>query len=110
MHIKKILTAGKTLDQTDKVLVMIHGRGSTAENILSLSGQLDVNEFCLIAPQASNNTWYPFSFMTPPVQNEPWLSAALSILKEVVMEIEESGVRSEDIYFLGFSQGACLTL
>ena len=63
MHKKEFLTAGKELDKASKVLIMIHGRGGSAEDILGVAAHLDVNDFALLAPQATNNTWYPFSFM-----------------------------------------------
>jgi phospholipase/carboxylesterase len=110
MHQKKIITAGKKLGETDKVLIMIHGRGGSAEDILSLASHLSVDDFALLAPQATNHTWYPYSFMAPPEQNEPWLSSALSVLEEIVADVERAGIPSNNIYFLGFSQGACLTL
>lgn len=110
MHTKKILAAGKKLNEADKALLMIHGRGASAEDILSVSSHLNIKGFALQAPQATNNTWYPYSFMAPPVQNEPWLSSALSLLKEVLNDIIDQGIAADNIYFLGFSQGACLTL
>jgi phospholipase/carboxylesterase len=64
----------------------------------------------LLAPQATNNTWYPYSFLSPPLQNEPWLSSALSLLKEIVNDIKLQKISEENTYFLGFSQGACLML
>ena len=109
-HEKHIITAGKEVDPKSKVLIMIHGRGGSAEDILSLSNHLEVDDYALLAPQATGHTWYPFSFMAPPAQNEPWLSSALALLKEVVQDLNSKGVPSEQIYFLGFSQGACLTL
>src|SRR3954447_4549448 len=110
MHTKNIITAGKALDTADRVLIMLHGRGASAEDILSLSPYLNVNDYALIAPQATNHSWYPYSFMAPVAQNEPWLSSALSMIKEVVDEIISKGIPSENIYFIGFSQGACLTV
>jgi phospholipase/carboxylesterase len=110
MHTKKIFTAGKKISEAKKALVMIHGRGAYAEDILSLAGYFNLNDFALIAPQAENNTWYPYSFLAPPIQNEPWLSSALNILSEVVADINNEGIDSGSIYFLGFSQGACLML
>ena len=89
---------------------MIHGRGGSAEDILPLASHLQVKDFALLTPQAANHTWYPFSFLAPPSQNEPWLSSALSLLKEVVSEVMVQGIAADNIYFLGFSQGACLTL
>lgn len=110
MHKKNIITAGKALDKANKVLIMLHGRGASAEDILSVSSYLQVIDYALIAPQATNNSWYPYSFMVPPMQNEPWLSSALALIKDIVNDVNNKGIASENIYFMGFSQGACLTL
>ncbi|MEO5649210.1 MAG: dienelactone hydrolase family protein [Ginsengibacter sp.] len=110
IHPKKIITAGAKIQDAEKALIMIHGRGGSAKDILSLANHLQVKDFALLAPEASNNSWYPYSFMAPPSQNEPWLSAALSLLKETVNEVTAQGTLEENIYFLGFSQGACLAL
>ena len=109
-HEKKIVTAGKNLEDAEKALIMIHGRGANANDILSVADYLNVNDFALLAPQATDNTWYPYSFMAPTSQNEPWLSSSLNLIKDLLNEITEKGITSENIYFLGFSQGACLTL
>jgi phospholipase/carboxylesterase len=110
MHKTNIISAGKELNSDGKVLIMLHGRGATAQDILPLASSLNVKDFTLIAPQATNNTWYPYSFLMPPAENEPWLSSALNMLKELLNHLYSKGVRSENIYFTGFSQGACLTL
>lgn len=110
MHTKDIVTAGRKLSEAKKVLIMLHGRGGTAENILSLAQHLDVDDYALLAPQATNNTWYPYSFIAPIKQNEPWLSSAISVLGEVVNDLIAQGFTEKQLYFLGFSQGACLTL
>ncbi|MDD3728604.1 MAG: dienelactone hydrolase family protein [Dysgonamonadaceae bacterium] len=110
MHKKNIQTAGKSLKEAEKVLIMIHGRGADARDILGLASHLNVSEYALLAPEATNNTWYPHSFMAKPEQNEPWLSSALDLLKEMVDDVTKEGIIPGNIYFLGFSQGACLTL
>ncbi len=110
MHTKNIVTSGKPLSEAKKALILLHGRGADANDILSLSAHFNVKEYALIAPQATNHTWYPFSFMMPPAQNEPWLSSALLLLQEQVADLNKAGIASENIYFAGFSQGACLTL
>lgn len=110
MHKKNIVFAGKEPAPGGKVLIMIHGRGGSAEDILTIADHLKISDFSLLAPQASNNTWYPYSFMAPEVNNQPWLSSALSLLEETMADLEAKGIHSSDIYFLGFSQGACLTL
>src|SRR5205085_8172715 len=110
MHTKNIIAAGTKLNIDSKVLIMLHGRGGTAEDILSLSSYLNIKDFTLLAPQATGNTWYPYSFLAPVSQNEPWLSSAISLLQQTVEEVKAAGIATERIYFLGFSQGACLTL
>jgi phospholipase/carboxylesterase len=110
MHLKQVKTAGRPLSAESKVLVMLHGRGSSTDDILSLATYLDVADFTLLAPQATNHTWYPYSFLAPPAQNEPWLSSALNLVQEVLDDVYAQGVPAARVYFLGFSQGACLTL
>jgi phospholipase/carboxylesterase len=110
MHQKNIFTAGKKLTEAKKALVMIHGRGAYAEDILALAGYFNIKDYALVAPQATNNTWYPYSFLVPPAQNEPWLSSALNVVGEIVSDINKQGITSNNIYFLGFSQGGCLML
>jgi len=110
MHQKNSIAAGEELHAESKVLILLHGRGGSAEDMLSFSSRLEVNNFALIAPQATNNTWYPYSFLAPPAQNEPWLSSALGLLKELVDDVTGKGVTTERVYFCGFSQGACLAL
>jgi phospholipase/carboxylesterase len=109
MHTKNILTAGKEIENAQKAMILLHGRGATAQDILGLADHFPVDDFALFAPQATGNTWYPYSFLAPPSQNEPGLSSALEILKELLEEIQQKGIAAENIYFAGFSQGACLT-
>jgi len=110
MHTKHIITAGRPLNEADKVLILVHGRGGRAGDILFLADELNVGDYALLAPQATGNSWYPYSFLMPPAKNEPWLSSALDVLKQLVAEVKAAGISPENIYFLGFSQGACLTL
>src|SRR5690606_15234696 len=110
MHQKKFITTGKPVSASSKVLIMIHGRGATAEDIISLSQHFFVNEFSIVAPQATNYTWYPYSFLANPEQNEPWLSSALQVLKALTDDLVKQDIPTQNIFLLGFSQGACLSL
>ena len=110
MHTKKYITAGKPLSKTGKALILLHGRGGSAEDILSLADSLPVGDFSLFAPVAAAHSWYPYSFLSLPAQNEPWLSSALDLVLDVVGDIKAQGVPADKIWFTGFSQGACLML
>jgi phospholipase/carboxylesterase len=110
MDFKNILAKGKDLAMADRALILLHGRGGTAEDILTLADHLPVGGFALLAPQAAGNSWYPYSFLAPPAENQPWLGSALDVLASVVKDILAAGIGEERIYLAGFSQGACLTL
>lgn len=106
----EIITNGIPLNEAKKALIMIHGRGAGAHDILSIAKHLKVNDFALVAPQAENRTWYPYSFLVPIEENEPSFSKSLDAIHQVVAAIQQNGIEKENIYFLGFSQGACLAL
>ena len=103
-----VLTAGEPLDRARAAMIMVHGRGASARDILSLAPHLAAPGFAYLAPQASGNTWYPARFMEPIARNEPYLSSALAVVADLVRRLGEAGIPPERIVLLGFSQGACL--
>jgi predicted esterase len=105
-----VLTAGMPAGRARAAMVMLHGRGATAEDILTLVGELDRPDFAYLAPQAAGYAWYPYSFFAPISRNEPWLSSALAVLATILMRLMEGGIAPERVILLGFSQGACLAL
>lgn len=102
--------AGEPLATARAAMLMLHGRGATAEDILTLAGELNQPGFACLAPQAAGQTWYPNRFLAPLEQNEPWLSSALTVTGNVLAEVIQAGIPVERILLLGFSQGACLAL
>jgi len=102
--------AGEPVERARAAVLMLHGRGAQAEDILSLTPQLDQAGFAYFAPQAAGNAWYPNPFRAPLDDNEPWLSSALAFVNQVCKQIVRSGIPPERIMLLGFSQGACLAL
>ncbi|MCH8488152.1 MAG: dienelactone hydrolase family protein [Candidatus Cyclonatronum sp.] len=99
---------GSSIADAERIVLMVHGRGASAESILTLAQEFNVVDAAFIAPQATNNTWYPYSFMRPTDENQPWLDSALSSLKSITDDLLSQGKRREQIVILGFSQGACL--
>jgi predicted esterase len=91
-------------------MLMIHGRGASADDILGLADEFEEFGLHFVAPQASDHTWYPQRFLAPITQNEPHLSSALSVIDTILAGIAEEGVSYERVFLLGFSQGACLCL
>ena len=102
--------AGEPISRARAAMLMVHGRGARAEDILSLASEFDQPGFAYLAPQAAGNTWYPNRFLAPLEENEPWLSSALGFVRNVLDEIINAGIPHERIIVFGFSQGACLTL
>jgi phospholipase/carboxylesterase len=109
-HVRQVVEAGLPLSKASRALIMLHGRGATAQDILSLQNEFQLSDYYIVAPQATNHTWYPYSFLSPIAENEPWLSSALHLVRDLVTDIEKAGIKSDKIYILGFSQGACLAL
>jgi predicted esterase len=105
---QRVYTAGKPLTEAKAAMILTHGRGATAPSILELAEVLYHPEMAYLAPQAAGNTWYPYSFLNPMAQNEPWLSSALQVVGEVLAQVEQGGIPAERIILAGFSQGACL--
>ena len=102
--------SGEQLEHARAAMVMVHGRGGSADDILTLSGEVSVPGFAYLAPQAAGNSWYPYSFLSPIAQNEPGISSGLASIADVLETIERAGVPAERVILLGFSQGACLSL
>jgi phospholipase/carboxylesterase len=109
-HDYQIITAGAKPQQAKGALILLHGRGSTAHNMIGLANEFNIEDFAIYAPQATNHSWYPYSFLAPVEDNEPALSSALGVITQLVKQIEADGIPADKIYFAGFSQGACLTL
>lgn len=99
---------GAALADANAVVLLIHGRGATAESILPLGDAVGLEAIAYVAPQAEGSTWYPQSFMAPTAANEPYLSAALLRIGGIIRALIESGVAAEKLAIIGFSQGACL--
>jgi len=109
-HVKDVKTAGIAVENAKSALIMIHGRGASAQSMIPLSNYLHKKDFVIFAPQASKHSWYPTSFIAPVAENQPALDSALELIADVVKDIVAAGIPREEIYFLGFSQGACLTV
>lgn len=109
MHSYNILEKGSPLDNASKAIILIHGRGADAEDIITLAEEFVDDTFYVAAPQATGNSWYPYSFISPLELNEPWLTSAVETIKKLIDEITLK-VSASDLYIMGFSQGACLSL
>ena len=91
-------------------VILVHGRGGSAEDMLGLADELLTHDVAFLAPQAAGHTWYPYSFLAPIEQNEPGLSSALRRVAGLIDELAGDGVTQDRVALLGFSQGACLSL
>lgn len=100
--------AGVSLNEATTAMVLLHGRGATAHGILDLARVLTLEGMAYFAPQAASNTWYPYRFIAPIEQNEPYLSSALEKIDQVIAHIKTAGIPEDKIVLGGFSQGACL--
>jgi predicted esterase len=105
---QQVHTAGKPLAEAKAAMILLHGRGATAPSILELNTVLTHPDMAYLAPQAQDNTWYPYSFLAPIAQNEPGISSGLQAVADVLAQVEVAGMATDKIIIGGFSQGACL--
>lgn len=120
-----VIEKGKPLDKARGAVILMHGRGASAQSIMLLYQELrnfevpgtqpgssgpPANDLTWLAPQANRNTWYPHPFLSPREHNEPELSSALNVMGELIDKVLTAGIPKDKIILAGFSQGACLSL
>lgn len=110
LHQGRVLRAGAPPHRAKAAMILLHGRGASAEGMLSLADALAQPDIAYLAPQAARGTWYPYSFLAPLADNEPWLSSALQVIADVLRSLAAEGFPPERVGLLGFSQGGCLAL
>ena len=110
MNSTRIAASGAPLGRATAAMIMMHGRGASAESILDFADVFAQPDIAYLAPQAPGSTWYPYSFMAPFEQNEPALSQALATVARTVSHVAGHGFAPERLVLMGFSQGGCLTL
>src|SRR5699024_7603700 len=96
---------GASLSHAKAAMVMVHGRGATAQRMLPLADEFAQPDFHYRPPQAQNHTWYPYSFLAPKEKNQPGLNSGLQVVYNLLQSITEAGIPTEKIILLGFSQG-----
>ena len=106
----ELFTAGAPLGRARAAAILLHGRGGSAEDILSLGAEFDLADIAYVAPQAENHSWYPYSFLAPVAQNEPHLTNALATVEATLAHLARAGIAAERVALIGFSQGGCLAL
>jgi len=102
--------AGAPLARAKAAAIMLHGRGASADGILSLAELLAQPDLAYLSPQAARRSWYPYSFLAPLADNEPWLSSALQVVGDLMDGLAQRGFPPGRVLLLGFSQGGCLAL
>ncbi len=108
-HAQPVLALGAEIANARAAMILLHGRGASADDILGLAEHFMRDDVAYLAPDAAGHTWYPYPFIQPVERNEPYLSSALKLVDTIVQSIEAQGIPAERIIILGFSQGACLS-
>ena len=104
-----VVEAGEPLAKARAAMILLHGRGATAEDIITVAAEVMHPGFAYLAPQAEGNAWYPYPFTAPLEANEPYLGAALGVIEGLLARVEAT-IPAQRVILLGFSQGACLAL
>lgn len=107
---QQVLRGGAPVGDATSAVIAIHGRGAGASDIMGVANAIDSPHIAWLAPDAASHTWYPYSFLMPTAQNQPYLDSALSVIGDLLQHLEDSGIPAEKTVLLGFSQGACLAV
>jgi phospholipase/carboxylesterase len=105
---QSIIYAGADIEHAESAMIVLHGRGATAESMVGLVSEIYADKMIYVIPQATNFAWYPYRFIEEREVNEPGISSGLTLIQSIVNALVEKGIQHEKIFFLGFSQGACL--
>lgn len=105
---QRALVTGAPFGEATSAMILLHGRGSSAEDIAGLANALPREGMVYVAPQAAGSTWYPYRFIEPIHANEPYLSSALATVGALVEHLKAQNISADKIVLAGFSQGACL--
>ncbi len=106
----RVHIVGTPLARARAAVILLHGRGGSADDIASLATVLAVDRLAYLIPEATGHTWYPQRFIAPLAANEPWLGSALGVVGSLVAQAVAAGIPPARIVLAGFSQGACLAL
>lgn len=104
-----VVTGDVDIDNAKIAMILIHGRGASAQSMLMFADEFDAGDIHYRAIQAKGHTWYPRSFMAPKEMNQPGIKSGLQAIYEQITELNDGGFPTDKIMLLGFSQGACLT-
>ncbi len=106
---QQIVTGGVDIDEAKIAMILIHGRGASAQSMLMFADEFEEDNIHYRAIQAKGHTWYPRSFMAPREMNQPGIKSGLQVIYDQIVDLNNKGIPTNKIVLLGFSQGACLT-
>ena len=107
-----ILQGGAPLADAAAVLVLLHGRGGSAQEMLALARDLggSAAKLAWLVPEAAGRQWYPYSLLDKVERNRPHLNSGLTLLARILDKAAAAHVAPERVALFGFSQGASVAL
>jgi predicted esterase len=107
----RLREAGQPKGLADRAGILLHGRSRTKQEMLDLTTGLETGGTRWLAPYAGKGLWYPGRLTDPLDANEPGLTRSVERTHWLVMDAAEGGrLGPEQIFLVGFSQGACIAV
>ncbi len=119
-----ILQGGAPLGEARSALILLHGRGGSAQEMLTLARELGsstadsptaasptaASSTAFFVPEAAGRQWYPYSLLEKVEKNSGALNSALGLMTRIVEKAAAANIPPERIALFGFSQGATVCL
>jgi phospholipase/carboxylesterase len=103
-----LVTGGAPVAAAEVAVVLVHGRGGTAEGLVRLADEFYRSGATLLAPGAVRSTWFPAPHEAALSANEPALTSAVDCVAAAVDVAREAGVPPERVVLVGVSQGGAV--
>ncbi|WP_050034103.1 alpha/beta hydrolase [Halorubrum halophilum] len=101
-------TAGAPAAAAEVAVVLVHGRGGTAEGLLRIADEFSRPGATLLAPNAVRSNWFPAGHDAPIAANEPALTSAADCVAATLDAAGDIGIGPKRVVLVGVSQGGAV--
>jgi phospholipase/carboxylesterase len=95
---------------SQRLVIVLHGRGDSAEGFLWLQEELDIDELNFLLLNAPDKYYTGYSWYDLPPDQLPGIQQSGELLARTLEQVEREGYSPDKTILFGFSQGCLMTL